>query len=71
MLGAEFSRDTTAAWLGKLADRVPVAPVNGIAKALENPFVRERGALTEFHYADGRNARLVANPIRCADVALP
>jgi crotonobetainyl-CoA:carnitine CoA-transferase CaiB-like acyl-CoA transferase len=71
MLDAEFSRETTATWLERLSGRLPVAPVYDVAEALENPFVAERGGTAEFGYADGRTARLIANPIRCSDVELP
>jgi succinate---hydroxymethylglutarate CoA-transferase len=71
LLDAEFSRDTTAAWLGKLRGKLPVAPVNDIAQALDNPFVAEREAIARFAYPDGRTARLVASPLRLSDAELP
>jgi crotonobetainyl-CoA:carnitine CoA-transferase CaiB-like acyl-CoA transferase len=71
LLDEAFSRDTTAAWLSQLSGKIPVAPVNDIAQALENPFVAERGGVADFCYEDGRKARLLANPIRCSDVDLP
>jgi len=71
MLDAVFSRDTTAAWLSKLTGTVPVAPVNDIAQALDNPFVAERGGIANYEYPDGRTARLVASPIRCSDAEAP
>ncbi len=64
MLDEAFGRDTTAAWLQRLSGKVPVAPVNDVAGALENPFVAERGGVADFDYPDGRRARLIANPIR-------
>jgi crotonobetainyl-CoA:carnitine CoA-transferase CaiB-like acyl-CoA transferase len=71
MLDEVFSRDTTAKWLSKLTGTVPVAPVNDIAQALDNPFVAERGGIVDFEYPDGRTARLVAGPIRCSDAQAP
>lgn len=71
MLDEAFSRDTTAAWLAKLNGKVPVAPVNDVAQALDNPFVAERGGVADFVYPDGRTARLLANPIRCQDADPP
>ena len=71
LLDEAFSRAPTAAWLEKLNGKVPVAPVNDIAQALENPFVAERGGVADYVYPDGRAAKLVVNPIRCADVELP
>ena len=71
MLEGELSRDTTAAWLGKLSGKLPVAPVYDIAQALDNPFVAERRAIEDFAYPDGRRARLVRSPIRVSDAELP
>jgi crotonobetainyl-CoA:carnitine CoA-transferase CaiB-like acyl-CoA transferase len=71
MLDEAFSHDTTSAWLQKLTGRIPVAPVNDVAQALDNPFVAERGSVADYLYPDGRAARLVVNPIRCSDVDLP
>jgi len=71
MLDEEFSRETTATWLERLAGRLPVAPVFDVAQALDNPFVAERGNLGAYAYPDGRSARLVASPLRCSDVELP
>ena len=71
MLDEAFSRDTTSAWLEELTGIVPVAPVNDIAQALDNPFVAERGGIVDYDYPDGRTARLVANPIRVPNADLP
>jgi succinate---hydroxymethylglutarate CoA-transferase len=71
MLDAEFSRHSTATWLGRLSGKVPVAPVYDVGEALENPFVAERGGVADFSYPDGRKARLIANPIRLSDAELP
>ncbi len=71
LLDEAFSNDTTSAWLQKLTGKVPVAPVNDIAQALDNPFVAERGSVADYAYPDGRTARLVVNPIRVTDVDLP
>ncbi|HEX6414642.1 MAG TPA: CoA transferase [Burkholderiales bacterium] len=71
LLDAEFSRDSTAAWLKKLSGKVPVAPVYDVGQALENPFVAERGGVADFSYPDGKKARLISNPIRLSDADLP
>jgi succinate---hydroxymethylglutarate CoA-transferase len=63
-LDAEFSRDTTGAWLKRLAGKVPVAPVNDVKQALDNPFVAERGGIADYAYPDGRRARMMTGPIR-------
>jgi crotonobetainyl-CoA:carnitine CoA-transferase CaiB-like acyl-CoA transferase len=64
MLDEAFGKDTTQGWLKRLAGKVPAAPVNDVAGALENPFVRERGGVADFTYPDGRKARMLSAPIR-------
>lgn len=71
LLDRAFSEAGTAHWLKKLAGAVPVAPVNDVAQALDNPFVAERGSIQDFRYPDARDARLIASPIRLSDAALP
>jgi crotonobetainyl-CoA:carnitine CoA-transferase CaiB-like acyl-CoA transferase len=71
LLDKELARETTEYWLEKLRGKVPVAPVNDIAQALDNPFVAERGGVREYTYPDGRRAKLIASPIRCPGVELP
>jgi crotonobetainyl-CoA:carnitine CoA-transferase CaiB-like acyl-CoA transferase len=61
----------TAAWIDKLSGKVPVSPVFDVAQALENPFVHERDGVVAYDYEDGRQARMVANPIRVGGVDLP
>jgi succinate---hydroxymethylglutarate CoA-transferase len=71
LLDAQFMRDTTAAWLAKLSGKLPVAPVYDVGEALDNPFVAERGGIADFAYPDGRQAKLIASPIRLSDAELP
>lgn len=71
LLDAELSKHTTAYWLKALGGTVPVAPVNDIPRALDNPFVAERSGVREFRYPDGRTAKLIAGPVRCPEVDLP
>ena len=61
----------TAVWIERLAGKVPVSPVFDVAQALENPFVHERAGVLDYAYPDGRQARMVANPIRVQGVPLP
>ena len=61
----------TAYWLKHFSGQVPAAPVNDIAQALDNPFVSERSGIQRFRYSDGREARMVASPIRVAGAVLP
>ena len=71
LLDEAFSGRSTRDWLTRLGGKVPVAPVNDVAQALDNPFVVERASVQDFRYPDGRAARLIANPIRVSDAELP
>ena len=50
---------------------VPVAPVNDVAQALENPFVTEQGLIVETGQNDGESTRLLVSPIRCPGEDMP
>jgi crotonobetainyl-CoA:carnitine CoA-transferase CaiB-like acyl-CoA transferase len=71
ILDDAFSGKTTREWIEQLSGKVPVAPVNDIAEALDNNFVAERNGVLGFDYPDGKQARLIANPIRMPGVTLP
>ncbi|HEX4943861.1 MAG TPA: CoA transferase [Usitatibacteraceae bacterium] len=60
-----LSTATTAEWIGRLAGRVPVAPVYDVAQALENPFVKEQGRIMEAPHPARGTIRTIACPIRC------
>ncbi len=70
-LDAVLGEQTTAHWLAHFAGKVPAAPVNDIAQALESPFVRVHDSIAHYSYADGRSARMVANPVRVHGTELP
>jgi crotonobetainyl-CoA:carnitine CoA-transferase CaiB-like acyl-CoA transferase len=57
----------TAYWLRQFAGKVPAAPVNGIAEALGSEFVHAQHRVREYHYPDGRAARMLDTPIRVGD----
>lgn len=63
-LDAIFSERPTAHWLDLLSGHMPVAPVNGLAAALDNPFLAETGMLDKIDHPDRENMRVLANPIR-------
>lgn len=71
MLDGVLSAATTEEWLTRLSGIVPVAPVYDIRQALESEFVKERTDVVDYDYPDGRSVRMVANPIRVGDTALP
>jgi crotonobetainyl-CoA:carnitine CoA-transferase CaiB-like acyl-CoA transferase len=63
LLDAAFMQKSTGQWLEQLEGKVPVAPVNDIAQALDSPFVAEQGRILDFDHPAGA-VRLVASPVR-------
>ena len=54
-------------WLARFAGRVPAAPVNDIAQALDNPFVTENDRLQTLTHPSAGEYRLVAPPVRSGE----
>jgi crotonobetainyl-CoA:carnitine CoA-transferase CaiB-like acyl-CoA transferase len=71
LLDSVFMQRTTADWLAHLSGKVPIAPVHDVEEALRNNFVAERGAVLPYRYPDGREAQMIAGPIRVAGEAPP
>jgi crotonobetainyl-CoA:carnitine CoA-transferase CaiB-like acyl-CoA transferase len=67
VLDAEFSTQTTEAWLAKLRGTIPCGPVYDLAQALENPYFRERGGVQVFDHPDQPGFKLVASPFRIGE----
>lgn len=67
LLDEALGRRSTADWLSRFAGRVPSAPVNDIAGALENPFVTEHARLQTLIHPQAGEYRLVAPPVRTAE----
>lgn len=64
-LDNELSRSTTAEWAKRFAGKVPVAPVNDIAQALDSDFVREKGLVVDVAHPARGEIRLLASPVQC------
>ena len=72
MLDAALSARTTEEWLKHFAGEVPVAPVNDLAQALDNPFVTEQGRIAAFNGADGEESiRMLVGPVRVQSETAP
>jgi succinate---hydroxymethylglutarate CoA-transferase len=69
ILDAALERRTTAEWLALFAGRVPAAPVNDLAAALDSPFARERGMIWQVPHPKRRDFRMVGAPVRSGDEA--
>ena len=72
MLDAALSERTTEDWLAHFAGEVPVAPVNDLAQALDNPFVTEHGRIAAFEGAEGgESLRMLVGPVRVGGETAP
>ena len=68
VLRAEFARRTTAEWIARLRGHVPVAPVHGVAEALDDAHVRARGMIVDVEHPRFGRLRETGNPIKLAGV---
>ncbi len=66
-LDAEFSKQTTEAWLAKLRGTIPCGPVYDLPQALDNPYFLERGGVQVFDHPDKPGFKLVASPFRLGE----
>jgi crotonobetainyl-CoA:carnitine CoA-transferase CaiB-like acyl-CoA transferase len=66
VLRARFAERTTDDWLARLRGRVPCAPVNTLAQALQDEQVRARGMIVEVEHPALGRLREVASPVRTA-----
>ena len=64
VLDAEFRRRRTADWLKALSGRVPVAPINDLRQALENPFVAATGMIQSIDHPRKPGFRVLALPVK-------
>src|SRR6516164_9857920 len=71
MLDEVLITATTAEWLERFAGRVPAAPVNDIATALESPHVRQSSRIWDVPHPGRENFRMVAAPFTCPGERLP
>ncbi|MGI9423291.1 MAG: CaiB/BaiF CoA transferase family protein [Hyphomicrobiaceae bacterium] len=63
-----LSDRTTGEWLTVFAGKVPAAPVNDIASALDNPFAHDSGQIISFDAPDGTTVTTTGPAIRLPDV---
>ncbi len=65
LLDASFQMEETANWVGRLAGRVPVAPVLDLRTALSNPYAAESGVIETIMHPDApEGLSFIASPIR-------
>ena len=71
LLDAAFVRRPTAGWMAALAGQLPIAPVYGLAQALDNPWVAAQGLVQPTPHPAAPGLRLLANPIKLDGQRLP
>jgi len=71
VLDAEFERETTAHWLGRLQGLLPVAPVYDLPQALDSPFADAVGMVRALPHPARPDFRVLANPIKLDGARLP
>jgi crotonobetainyl-CoA:carnitine CoA-transferase CaiB-like acyl-CoA transferase len=71
MLDAVFGAASTRDWLDRLQGHLPVAPVNGVDTALDNPFLAATGMRDVVAHPDRPEMHVLANPIRLDGERLP
>ena len=64
ILKRRFAERTTEEWLARLRGKVPCAPVNTIAEALEDEQVRAREMIIEVKHPEFGTLREVASPVK-------
>lgn len=65
LLNERFSQRPAEDWVERLMDAgVPVAPVNNVPEALEEPSVQERNMVVEVEHPQGGTLRLLGNPCK-------
>ena len=64
MLEAELTQEPTAHWLEKFAGRVPASPINSIAEAMDNPFVRDHGRTSTVHLEGYGDYETLSPPVQ-------
>jgi CoA:oxalate CoA-transferase len=64
VLGRAFAAKTAGQWMEILGDQVPIAPVQNIAEALEDPQVRHRNMVVEVEHPLAGSYKMPGNPIK-------
>lgn len=71
ILDTEFGQASTAEWVERLADVIPVAPVLDVAEALDNPFVEAVGMIDRVPHPARPDFRTLSNPLKVNGQRLP
>ena len=63
-LDALLQTQPTSFWMGRLAGKVPVAPVLNLQQALDNPYVHAQGMVQTVPHPARGDLRLLASPVK-------
>jgi len=63
-----FLEKTGEEWLELLEKKIPIAPINTIAKALSDPQTLHRNMVVEIDYEKGKRLKLLGNPIKMSEI---
>jgi CoA:oxalate CoA-transferase len=63
-----FMTRTGEEWLELLEDRIPIAPINTVDKALSDPQILSRNMVPEIDYGNGRKLKVIGNPIKMSEI---
>jgi crotonobetainyl-CoA:carnitine CoA-transferase CaiB-like acyl-CoA transferase len=68
VLEEAFLEKTGEEWLEILEKRIPIAPINTIDKALDDPQTLSRNMVTEVEYDGGKKLKILGNPIKMSEI---
>ncbi|MBY6189582.1 CoA transferase [Microbulbifer agarilyticus] len=61
---AEFARQPNAYWIERFAGKLPIAPVNTFAEAMDNPWLAQTQMLQPVGHVDNSQFRVLASPLK-------
>jgi crotonobetainyl-CoA:carnitine CoA-transferase CaiB-like acyl-CoA transferase len=64
ILDAEFGKATVAEWIERLGKTIPIGPIRDLEQALENPFLEQSSMITSIAHTNGKDLKLLSNPIK-------
>jgi crotonobetainyl-CoA:carnitine CoA-transferase CaiB-like acyl-CoA transferase len=67
-LDALFLTRTGEEWLELMDNRIPIAPINTVDKALADPQILSRNMVPEIDYGGGKKLKVIGNPIKLSEV---
>jgi len=71
VLDPVFATRTAQDWIDTFAGKVPIGPVYDLDRALDNPYVRERGLIQSYPHPEKGELRVLSSPIRDNGKTLP